>query len=142
MNGKIQSVTELMPEKHFTSRSSGSKNDPGSSSSSSSIDNGSSQESQSSTPSNNEQIPSGSKRSSSESGEDSRVRKNMSFHNTHLQKCLSFQLPKMNQRPGTQIRYTLLPTQAYPEGSTPAEVTRHSMDSTYQLEAFFSRFQR
>ena len=82
MNGKIQSVTELMPEKHFTSRSSGSKTDPGSSSSSSSLssNNGSSQESQSSTPSNSEQIPSGSKRSSSESGEDSRVRKKYSIN--------------------------------------------------------------
>ena len=42
----------------------------------------------------------------------------------------------MALRPGTEIRYTQFPNMKYPEGSTPQEITKHSMDSTYQLEQF------
>ena len=52
------------------------------------------------------------------------------------------QLPKMRHRPGTEIRYTAIPSEKYPAGSTPAQVTRHSMDSTYQLERYLEKFQR
>ena len=42
-------------------------------------------------------------------------------------------LPAMVARPGTSIRYTTHPTRRYPEGSSPAEITQHSMDATHQL---------
>lgn len=48
----------------------------------------------------------------------------------------------MALRPGTEIRYTQFPNMKYPEGSTPQEITKHSMDSTYQLEQFLEQFQR
>ncbi|XP_071174699.1 protein AAR2 homolog isoform X2 [Mytilus edulis] len=44
------------------------------------------------------------------------------------------QLPQMKVQPGTFIRFTELPKKRYPEGSTPAEITKCSMDSTYILE--------
>lgn len=42
-------------------------------------------------------------------------------------------LPAMVTRPGSGIRYTSLPSRRYPQGSTPAEITQHSMDATHQL---------
>ncbi|NWH65027.1 AAR2 protein, partial [Geococcyx californianus] len=43
-------------------------------------------------------------------------------------------LPRMEPRPGTRIRFTELPARVYPEGATPEEITRHSMDLSYALE--------
>ncbi|XP_027744302.1 protein AAR2 homolog isoform X2 [Empidonax traillii] len=43
-------------------------------------------------------------------------------------------LPRMQPRAGTQIRFTELPRQLYPDGATPEEITRHSMDLSYALE--------
>ncbi|XP_069727872.1 protein AAR2 homolog [Phaenicophaeus curvirostris] len=43
-------------------------------------------------------------------------------------------LPRMEPRAGTRIRFTELPEQTYPEGATPQEITRHSMDLSYALE--------
>lgn len=48
----------------------------------------------------------------------------------------------MSHRPGTEIRFTPLPTMKYPEGASPQEITKHSMDSTYQLEQLMIEFQR
>ena len=48
----------------------------------------------------------------------------------------------MDFKPGTEIRYTPFPRSKYPEGSTPEEITKHSMDSTYQLEQLLAAFQR
>jgi A1 cistron-splicing factor AAR2 len=45
-------------------------------------------------------------------------------------------------RPGTEIRYTPFPNKKYPDGSTPQEITKHSMDSTYQLEQLLTAFQK
>ena len=42
-------------------------------------------------------------------------------------------LPKLEKVPGTEVRFSRIPKQKYPEGSTPAEITKHSMDSTYRL---------
>lgn len=44
-------------------------------------------------------------------------------------------LPKMEPVKGTRIRYTKIPTQKYPSGATPAEITKFSIDSSFQLEA-------
>ncbi|NXF93352.1 AAR2 protein, partial [Eubucco bourcierii] len=43
-------------------------------------------------------------------------------------------LPRMEPIAGTQIRFTELPKQMYPDGATPEEITRHSMDLSYALE--------
>ncbi|NXG16788.1 AAR2 protein, partial [Grallaria varia] len=48
-------------------------------------------------------------------------------------------LPRVRPRPGTQIRFTPLPRQPYPDGATPAEITRHSMDLSYALERVMER---
>ena len=50
-------------------------------------------------------------------------------------------LPKMQCLPSMKIRYTAIPAQ-YPIGSTPAEITKHSMDSTYQLNQYLNVFKR
>ncbi|NXL46937.1 AAR2 protein, partial [Podilymbus podiceps] len=43
-------------------------------------------------------------------------------------------LPQMKPKAGTEIRFTELPKQMYPDGATPEEITRHSMDLSYALE--------
>lgn len=43
-------------------------------------------------------------------------------------------LPRMRPRAGTQIRFSELPRQAFPDGATPEEITRHSMDLSYALQ--------
>ncbi|XP_074744535.1 protein AAR2 homolog isoform X3 [Strix uralensis] len=43
-------------------------------------------------------------------------------------------LPQMKPKAGTEIRFTELPKQTYPDGATPEEITRHSMDLSYALE--------
>lgn len=43
-------------------------------------------------------------------------------------------LPKMKQREGTELRFSVIPKKTYPPGASPAEITRCSMDLTYSLE--------
>ncbi|KAM6925448.1 protein AAR2 homolog [Xenentodon cancila] len=43
-------------------------------------------------------------------------------------------LPKMKQREGTELRFSVLPKKTYPPGATPAEITQFSMDLSYALE--------
>ncbi|KAM6298767.1 protein AAR2 homolog [Aegotheles albertisi] len=43
-------------------------------------------------------------------------------------------LPRLEPRPGTQLRFSELPRQMFPDGASPEEVTRHSMDLSYALE--------
>lgn len=43
-------------------------------------------------------------------------------------------LPDLKPVPGTEIRFTQFPERSYPDGSTPAEITKHSLDSSYVLE--------
>ncbi|CAH1796636.1 unnamed protein product [Owenia fusiformis] len=40
-------------------------------------------------------------------------------------------LPKMDTIPGTQIRFSEIPKKKYPEGATPSEITKYSIDSSY-----------
>ena len=47
-------------------------------------------------------------------------------------------LPAMMARPGSSIRYTTLTCRKYPEGSSPAEITQHSMDATFQLSVLLA----
>ncbi|XP_024997955.2 protein AAR2 homolog isoform X1 [Gallus gallus] len=48
-------------------------------------------------------------------------------------------LPEMRPRAGTEIRFTELPRQTYPDGASPEEITRHSMDLSYALEKVIAR---
>ena len=48
----------------------------------------------------------------------------------------------MSHKPGTEIRYTKLPKARYPKGCTPAEITKHSMDSSFQLEEYLGTFKK
>ncbi|XP_069115860.1 protein AAR2 homolog [Argopecten irradians] len=43
-------------------------------------------------------------------------------------------LPNMTTTPGTSLRFSVIPKNKYPPGSSPAEITKHSMDSSYTLE--------
>ncbi|XP_050308401.1 protein AAR2 homolog [Anthonomus grandis grandis] len=40
-------------------------------------------------------------------------------------------LPHLKPKAGTELRFSDFPKHAYPEGSTPAQITRHSLDSSY-----------
>lgn len=51
------------------------------------------------------------------------------------------QLPKMECNPNAKIRFTEIPPR-FPAGSTPSDITKHSMDSSYQLEQYLSIFKR
>jgi A1 cistron-splicing factor AAR2 len=51
-------------------------------------------------------------------------------------------LPQLKPTPGTELRFTQFPERNYPEGSTPAEITHHSLDSTYVLETMVARYTR
>uniref|UniRef100_UPI00398F02E5 protein AAR2 homolog n=1 Tax=Pristiophorus japonicus TaxID=55135 RepID=UPI00398F02E5 len=48
-------------------------------------------------------------------------------------------LPKMKIKAGTEIRFTQIPNQKYPEGASPAEITKCSMDFSYALETIINQ---
>jgi A1 cistron-splicing factor AAR2 len=43
-------------------------------------------------------------------------------------------LPVLHSQPGNEIRFTKIPTEAYPAGSSAAEITMHSIDRSYALQ--------
>ncbi|XP_019630864.1 PREDICTED: LOW QUALITY PROTEIN: protein AAR2 homolog [Branchiostoma belcheri] len=47
-------------------------------------------------------------------------------------------LPKMVAVAGTEIRFVTLPTRTYPEGASPADITKYSMDKSFMLEELLS----
>nr|CAD7203068.1 unnamed protein product [Timema douglasi] len=49
-------------------------------------------------------------------------------------------LPQLKPSPGTELRFSQFPECNYPEGATPAEITRHSLDSSYVLETLLSKY--
>uniref|UniRef100_UPI00358E3ABE protein AAR2 homolog n=1 Tax=Myxine glutinosa TaxID=7769 RepID=UPI00358E3ABE len=54
--------------------------------------------------------------------------------------CTSLQegearLPAMHPVPGTELRFSLVPTRCFPSGASPAEVTRHSLDRSFALDS-------
>ncbi|KAK2720045.1 protein AAR2 homolog [Artemia franciscana] len=51
-----------------------------------------------------------------------------------------FLLPEMHHRPGTNLRFSEIPTRRYPEGASSAEITQHSLDSSYVLEQLWSQW--
>ncbi|GLV44373.1 uncharacterized protein CBL_10177 [Carabus blaptoides fortunei] len=48
-------------------------------------------------------------------------------------------LPNLKPVEGTEIRFTKFPENKYPDGSTPAQITKHSLDSTYVLDTMLKR---
>lgn len=48
----------------------------------------------------------------------------------------------MQPKEGSYLRLSKLPEKNYPAGSTPAEITRHSMDLSYVLEVLLSQHER
>ncbi|KAK7482501.1 hypothetical protein BaRGS_00026212 [Batillaria attramentaria] len=55
---------------------------------------------------------------------------------------LDAKLPKMKTVKGTKIRYSKIPKQKYPDGASPAVITKFSMDSSYQLETVLEKYQQ
>jgi A1 cistron-splicing factor AAR2 len=51
-------------------------------------------------------------------------------------------LPQLKPTPGTELRFTQFPERNFPEGSTPAEITHHSLDSTYVLDTMLAKYKR
>ena len=51
-------------------------------------------------------------------------------------------LPVLVSRPGSNIRYTQLSDRKYPRGSCPADITRHSMDSTFHLTTLINSLEK
>ncbi|XP_078275311.1 protein AAR2 homolog [Rhinoraja longicauda] len=48
-------------------------------------------------------------------------------------------LPKMKIKPGTEIRFSNIPSRKYPEGASPAEITKCNMDYSYALESVINQ---
>lgn len=47
-------------------------------------------------------------------------------------------LPDLKAKAGTALKLTQFPTKLYPDGSTPSEVTQHSLDSSYLFEQYLT----
>ncbi|XP_076249706.1 protein AAR2 homolog [Calliopsis andreniformis] len=47
-------------------------------------------------------------------------------------------LPDLKPKPGTELRLSKLPDKNYPDGASPSEITRHSLDSTYALDTLLN----
>ncbi|CAK9797196.1 Protein AAR2 homolog [Anthophora plagiata] len=48
-------------------------------------------------------------------------------------------LPDMKPRPGTEVRFSKLPDKNYPDGASPTEVTKYSLDSSYALDTLLNK---
>lgn len=49
-------------------------------------------------------------------------------------------LPHLKAKEGTELRITVFPDKNYPEGSTPSEITRHSLDSSYVFDTLLAKY--
>lgn len=50
-------------------------------------------------------------------------------------------LPRLKAKEGTELRMTQFPDRNYPDGSTPAEITRHSLDLSYVFDTMVAKHQ-
>ncbi|XP_001603971.1 protein AAR2 homolog isoform X2 [Nasonia vitripennis] len=48
-------------------------------------------------------------------------------------------LPDLKPKPGTELRLSELPQKFYPDDATPAEITRHSLDTSYALDTLLNK---
>ncbi|XP_060083524.1 protein AAR2 homolog [Ylistrum balloti] len=49
-------------------------------------------------------------------------------------------LPDMKTTPGTSLRFSIIPKNKFPPGSSPSEITKHNIDSSYTLECILGTF--
>lgn len=61
--------------------------------------------------------------------------KNLTGSGEHL-------LPSLKPIEGTELRLTKFPEKNYPDGSSPAEITQHSLDLTYVFETLLSQYSK
>ena len=123
-SGMIQSVTQLIPEEHKSySWASGKRNDP---------------MCNSATSQPREYLL---KTTECETNDIAVLSDGIAKRSLTEEDKENDKLPKMKCMPSMQIRYTTIPPQ-YPSESTPAEITKHSMDSTYQLDQYLDIFKR
>ncbi|XP_078050617.1 protein AAR2 homolog [Augochlora pura] len=48
-------------------------------------------------------------------------------------------LPDLKPKPGTELRLSKLPDKNYPDGASPSEITKHSLDTSYALDTFLKQ---
>lgn len=48
-------------------------------------------------------------------------------------------LPDMKPRPGTELRLSEIPDKHYPDGATPTEITKYSLDASYALDSVLNK---
>ncbi|XP_046820365.1 protein AAR2 homolog isoform X1 [Vespa crabro] len=51
-------------------------------------------------------------------------------------------LPDLKPIPGTELRLSQLPEKHYPDGATPTEITKHSLDSSYVLDIVLNKLKQ
>nr|CAH7727383.1 unnamed protein product [Callosobruchus chinensis] len=51
-------------------------------------------------------------------------------------------LPHLKAKVGTELRLTNFPAKNYPDGSTPADITKHSLDSSYVFDLVVSSYEK
>ena len=51
-------------------------------------------------------------------------------------------LPDMQLKPGTELKFTKIPSRSFPEGSSAMDITKYSIDTSYILEQMLSRWER
>ncbi|KAF7270858.1 hypothetical protein GWI33_016196 [Rhynchophorus ferrugineus] len=49
-------------------------------------------------------------------------------------------LPELKPKEGTNLRFSVFPVKSYPDGSSPSDITKHSLDSTYLFEQLISSY--
>lgn len=49
-------------------------------------------------------------------------------------------LPHLKAKKGTELQLTEFPDKNYPEGSSPSEITKHSLDSSFMLGAMLNNY--
>lgn len=48
-------------------------------------------------------------------------------------------LPDLKPKPGTELRLTELPQKFFPDNASPAEITKHSLDTSYALDMMLQK---
>lgn len=74
-------------------------------------------------------------------GGDSRQKKRKGTRLTSEEKEEQL-LPDLKPKPGTELRLTQLPERHYPDGATPTEITKHSLDSSYVLDTMLNKLKQ
>lgn len=62
--------------------------------------------------------------------------------NTRRQKQECDLLLDMHTRPGTGLNFTAIPVNSFPEGSSPSEITKYSIDTSFMLGQMLSSWER